>query len=575
MTKELMRLRDLLRQVNEAALRRKLPTGEREVDAEISKLRLRLSSGGGRGLQQNMVAEAVARFSADGRLASFRDAYLVSHGVLLTAEGGHPPVIEDLARFPLLLDGVSGYLDEPRRFRRCYQGLLHGYFGYDPEDAQRPAAGRQNWSRLQSFLGERVSFVLGDRQNPRWAECLQGHLNLFGTDPCGRYGDSLLAGQTAEVDELSQELRIADSSWFMRKLYLSQVRAILAKPDQQYLEQLPQLVGLLTDNAIILDEGLALTLDRHARTSPTPISPHLREMAARTWGNPWLPGNSTRWGRVGPEVRAMVTEWLKLEFIRDFFILLAENRNGDTRRLEYWERYVSAIGQIHFALGSQALLNPSRDYVAMRKRMEGLTIPLHDQVGSNNAFIMQIGSLVLVEFSGFSNACYGYETSKTLPFVLDGTPLTTPIDGPNSLKHARRALWLQHQDGIKGFETWEQRFEAALAEHGIHPQSGASMKSRRRAPNDRPTVQRAAAPTATTNAPQRPPTSPSSPTSAFFSLQTLREFARQEGLEVIDQRQKGGSLWVRADDSNPLISKTLRSWGFRYKDARKGWWLGA
>lgn len=240
--------------------------------------------------------------------------------------------------------------------------------------------------------------------------------------------------------------------------------------------------------AMTSELGLALALDRHAKLSSPPNSAPLRELAVQRWGNPWLPGNAMRWARVDLEARAMVTEWLKIEFVRDFFTLVAENHSGDARRLGFWERYVSAIDEIHFAVGTAAQGHSSRDYVAMRKPMDGLILPLQDPVGTNNAFIMRIDSLVVVEFSGFSNACYGYKATGALPFVLDCNPLTTPKDAPNSLKHSRRALWLQHQDGIKGFDTWEQRFEAELAEYGIFPKPGSRSDALPRASQSKTTT---------------------------------------------------------------------------------------
>ena len=55
------------------------------------------------------------------------------------------------------------------------------------------------------------------------------------------------------------------------------------------------------------------------------------------------------------------------------------------------------------ALGADARDNSSPDFKTLRKKMAGLVVPLQDNVRSNNAFIMRIGPLVIVEFSGYSN----------------------------------------------------------------------------------------------------------------------------------------------------------------------------
>lgn len=575
MSAALKLLRDLLGNTNSRLQSRNLEPDLRKLDNEIEKLKRYSSSGSSGRLRSDFVEEAVQRYYNEGRLASFRDAYLVSHGVLVIPENRHLALIEDLAQFPALLEGVDQYVSEPRRFRRCYQGLLRGYFGYDPEDKNRPPSGPQNWSRLRRYLDQRAGRVLGDQNNPRWAECLQEHRNLFTSDPCGRYGEDLLAGKSGVVDELRKEIGITDGTWFMRKLYLAQVRAILGKPDPQYLERLPRLVELITGNMLITDEGLALTLDRHAALSTPPISAPLRELAVQRWGSPWLPGNAMPWSRVQTKTRDIIADWLKLEFIREFFMLLAEDGQGDNRRLYFWQRYSSAIERIYFALGSNARKNSSQDYLAMRKRLDGLIIPLQNHDRSMNAFVMRIGPLVLVEFSVYSNACYGYEVSQALPFSLDGAEVTVKKSEPNSLKSDSRDLWLPHNDGIKGYATWEERFEAELAQYGIYPRSSSQAHSHSHL--DSASVRHGKtrsensgkASTATSlQARQEPDVA----YDLFFSLQKLADFAQEKGLAIDDLRRKGGALWVRCDDSKSDINRTLQDWRFQYKHG-KGWWL--
>src|SRR5699024_7491662 len=91
---------------------------------------------------------------------------------------------------------------------------------------------------------------------------------------------------------------------------------------------------------------------------------------------------------------------------------------------------------------------------------------LYGPMASNtagDAFVMIWGQLAVVEFSGYSNAVYGYDTRRGLPFVIEkGRPLRTTVDVKNSLKQSSKVLWLQHQDSIRGFDTWEDRFAAEL-----------------------------------------------------------------------------------------------------------------
>lgn len=566
------------------------------LDDHIARLERNLKRGASAYVPRNLQEEAVRRFWTTGSVETLREARLVSYGVSLPVGPERLRVIEDREQLTSLLSGVDRYLPAPKQYRRCYRGLLAGYFGYDPAANDTPDEGRENWRTLRSYLGTRASAVRDADRSPQWVEALQQHLNLFGESPCARYGLDLLAGHRAEVDELREVLGISDSSWFMRQLFLAQIQAAVPKADAEFLEVLSRLLGLLQDNALIRDEGLALLLDRVARMTPPPLLVPLRDAAVNWWGNPWLPSNAMRWGRVTPQARAMVAGWLKLEFIQAFFTLLAEEHTGDNRRLHFWARYVDAIDDIHFALGADALTNSTPDFQALRKKMTGLVVPLHDTVRTNNAFIMRMGSLFIVEFSGYSNACYGYEASSSLPFRVD-MPVVMPVDAKNSLKRSTRTLWLRHQDDVHGYARWEKRFEAELSRgYGIRPSGAAGAPATVRRPIQRPepASQRpapvAVGPLPTVGAPPAaPPTArplePSVETldtdivwqianwkSTTYSRKALSQFADRFGLQIEDLTINGGNLWVRTDDEDLGINDVLLNWGFQFKDARKGWW---
>lgn len=550
---------------------------ERSIDRHINRLDRHLQQGTGAFVPRNLQEEAVRRFWSIGRVDNLKDARLVSFGVALPVGSQRLRVIEDRERFQSLLRGVDGYRNSPRRFRRCYQGLLSGYFGYDPEAKETPQAGHDNWLHLRNYLGDRSGFVLDGERNPQWTETLQDHRNLFDADPCLRYGPALLAGDHAEVDHLREAMNVPDSSWFMRKLFLAQVLAAVERRDLQFLELLPNLLEMLRAHELIRDEGLALVLGRHVRLQPAPLVIPLRDAAVDWWGNPWLQSNAMRWGRVTPEARAMVSDWLKLEFIETFFTLLAEERTGDSRRLKFWGRYVHAIEDIHFALGRDARENASVDFRALRKKMTGLIVPLQDNVRSNNAFVMRIGRLVVVEFSGYSNACYGYDATQPLPFQFD-RPVVLPRDDRNSLKHSAHALWLAHQDGVHGYGTWEDRFEAELANgYGIRPKHlQAPTRSVASAPRPLPAAGGSRTPSAAHRTPDPGIATEKRILATWQSMPYRREnltrFAEQFGLEIEDLTPQNGNLWVRSDGTNLGINKVLTTWGFVFKNAQKGWW---
>ncbi len=578
------RLKSLLAASSEKPLARPWAV-ERTIDSHIHQLERHLREGAGAYVPRDLVEGAVSRFWTSKRVDNLKDARLVSFGVTLPVGPRRLRVIEDRERFPALLEGVDQFLPAPRQYRRCYQGLLSGYFAYDPEASDVPKAGLENWEALRGYLGKRSRRILEGERNPLWADSLQQHQTLLGDDPCLKYGASLLAGDRAAVDELREVMNISDSSWFMRKLYLAQVRAAVGKSDADFLSLLYRVLDLLQENELVRDEGLALVLNRFARLKPAPLAIPLRDAAVNWWGNPWLQSNSMRWGSVTAEARAMVSEWLKLEFIEAFFTLLAEERTGDSRRLGFWKRYVNAIEDIHFALGADARENRSADFQTLRKKMAGLVVPLQDNVRSNNAFIMRMGPLVVVEFSGYSNACYGYDVNKALPFRFD-MPVVLPRDVKNSLKHSSNELWLAHQDGVRGFETWEERFEAELAEgYNIKPRNAKQRPVELVRPAEPPSE--AVLPRRTVPPPRTVPPDRTEETdltwelvswkTSVYSRKSLTQFAQRFGLVIEDLTPPPlrGNLWVRTDDAHPGINEVLMRWKFEYKNARKGWfWRG-
>lgn len=590
-----------LLQRHSSAAQARLWTVEESLDGHIAKLQKRLRSQGSSTPPEALQETAVRRFWPSLRLGSFKEARLVSFGLSLPIGSQRLRVIEDEARFSALLTDVDKYLPNKSLYRHCYLGLFKGYFTYDPEAESTPSSGMENWNHLRLYLGKRAPQVLGGRSNPQWTETLQQHCALFTPSPCVKYGARLLTGDRSEIDELRNVLRIPDSAWFMRKLFLAQIEAAVAKDDPGFLKVLQRALDLIEENALIRDEGLALVLDRFAASSgATTVHASLRNAAVSNWGNPWLQLNAMRWGRVTFAARAMVTEWLKLEFIEDFFTLLAEDGTGDTRRLKFWKRYVHAMDDVHFALGQDALTSSAPDFVALRKKMAGLATPLQGTVRANNAFVMHMGPVVMVEFSGQGNACYGYEGKENLPFRYD-VPLVTSVNGRNSLKRSSRVLWMNHQDNVHGFGSWEERFENQLSALNVLPNSSRPNSSRPNAPavrrvipaqvqdrsrvipgrteNARTTVPfQRGVPAAVRVIPQRVATRSSAPLpydewlSCPYSRTALDAFVQQQGLVVEDLTWMNGNLWVRTDATDSHTNRILENWGFVFKSFAKGWW---
>ncbi len=510
-------------------------------------------------LAEDQQLEAVRRFWDSQEVKSFREAYLLSWSLSLPHRPHEACIIEDRSRLKRVLDGVDGWQSRPSAYRRCYQGLVKSYFTYDVRlDNVTPTA-RNNWRLLRDYLYERNP-VIRDRQlSPEWVETAIGNRQLFGETPCEPYVDALLCGDSGSIDHLCEQLGINKASWFLRDLVLAQVTGATQLSNDRFQELLPRLLALLAANEVLRDRGMIAVLDLYAQVPGMPLHQGLRDHSVAWWGNPWLHSNETRWGGVKLVARTMVADWLKLEFIETFFSKLAEDGLGDPRRMNFWKRYVKAIDHIEFALGATARLSKERDLVVLRKKMTGLLCML-DATGTNNAFIMRMGPLVAVEFSGMGNAFYGYDSRRSTPFNTKQL-LRLEVNGRNSLKHkGESVLWLRHQDGIHGWDKWENMFDATLRkEFGIEP-------------------------SATINAPNRVAVSPAvvRPSVSLgaelviaapneYSRPALNKFAHENGLTIADKTTSGGNLWVRTDKSDEVVTRVLTQWGFRNKIG-KGWW---
>ncbi|MBY4596398.1 EH signature domain-containing protein [Ottowia caeni] len=419
---------------------------------------------------KDLQIEAVQRFWASGSLESLRDARLVSFGLTVRPWGDSRCVIEDRKLFGAALDGVSAWRDSPRQFRKCYQGLARSYFDYDTARGAVPTAGRENWVTLRDYLRQNVSNIKVQSINPDWVDSALENQGLFTTTPCEAYGKEVLEGNTERVDRVRHLLGISDGSWFTRELIMAQLIQAARREDHIFPQLVSRLLGLIAHNDVLRDPGMQLILDKYSSIPQAPQHVGLKEQAVEWWGNPWLPSNQDRWGGVSQAARDMVSNWLKGEFIELFFTKLAQDGLSDTRRVRFWEKYIPSIGTMQFALGNHAMYSKEKDFVELREKLKGLLVGLDDVNASNNAFIMRIGDLLAVEFSGASNAFYGYSVTRTLPFDLSKPVKSAPVNGRNSLKNDAKVLYLRHQDGVHGYTYWEDRFKDELqANFGIKP----------------------------------------------------------------------------------------------------------
>ena len=529
------------------------------IDVVIAELQSRAKGATSPRFSEDHQLDAVRRFWHTQEVSSFRDTYLLSWGLCLPHRPDGECVLDNRPRLERVLAGADDWTKKPSAYRRCYQGLVRSYFSYAPAQSQDMDSRVNNWRLLRDYLLERNDCINDIRVAPDWVLTAIENKRVFTSEPYAPYVDALLWGDSSVVDALCEQLHIGKASWFLKRLVLAQVKRAVRMDDKDYLSLLPRLLNVLAENEVLRDTGLVSLLDRYVTIPAAPLHARLQELTVNWWGNPWLPSNETRWGGVIPEARAMVSDWLKAEIIETFFTKLAEDGSADPRRMQFWKRYVKSIDYMEFALGSSARNSTESDFVALRKKMHGLTCTL-DASGANNAFIMTMGNLVAVEFSGMGNALYGYDKRKGLPFDSKKL-LRLPTTAANSLKQkARSVLKESHKDGVGSWAKWEQNFETILQrDFGISPQKTIH----------RPRQPVRAIASAVPGAEIKNPSFVMA--SRPYSLDALKMFGKQMGFKIEDNSSLGGSLWARTDGENEDVTRVLTNWGFCHKPG-KGWW---
>ncbi|MGV3710393.1 MAG: EH signature domain-containing protein [Gemmatimonas sp.] len=541
----------------------------------MADLRRRVNTPTVGNVQKDAQQLLLQRFWRTQELTTFSDALKVSFGLAEQVMPHATSLLDDDSRYSRAVDEVVRIAENPRYFRRCYHGMMHSYFAYDPDGT---ANKRNNWENLREFLGGNASRLKTAAIDPMWVERLQSHPELFSEDPCSILGRRDLDGESAYIDELRNLLLVPSSSWFTRALYFGRLQAGCALDDDGFREIIPTLLESTDNTKAYYDAGLGMILNRYATRSDVPLHEDLRRRAVDRWGNPWLVdrgGNSMRWGHVNDQAREIVGDWLKLEFIESFFTLLAEDGLSDPRRMNFWKHYVHAIDSIRFVLGDQAHYSTNRDLSALRRKANGLTRRLADGLQSNNAFVMQLGSVTVVEFSGSGNATYFYKTER-LPFD-DLLPLRSTIRGANTLKSESHELKLRHQDGIHGFNSWESMFAYNLTYHfGVL--SPAEQSRNRTAHQTRSNMNSSSASRGGARSSARVTQESQQTTRTLeywlaqrFRTDLLETFCERYKLRITDKRGHGGNLWIDDAEVPSEVARVLQHWGFTYK-IHRGWW---
>lgn len=561
---------------------------------------------------EDQLVTALRRFARELTPASFSDFKYVCYGttVPLGPEGWR--LIDRRMLFEAVLTQTKQRSGQAKQFRRCYQGLLSSYFGFE-RNLESPSDADARWLTLRNYLADQLVPVrdasLKRGAMPEWLNTLQEHKNLLTSDPCSRYAAGLVRDDHSELKQACTGLGISANSWVWHEALMSYVKLVCQSADVTFKRRMEAVLDLINGRASLrlpprlAAQATALLVTRYAQCAAHAEHAVLRDTCVEHIGNPWL--RRTAWDALvnHEPARLMVNSWLKQRLIKDFFELLAADGAADLRRLHYWLKWEPDITDMWFVLGSNAQDNRSPEFKEVRSRMAGRDRRLQDPNPLNNAFVMRIGPLLVIEFGLTGNACFVFAASD---FKAD---LNRPVLKTNyELKQYGSLAKLTHQ------RAWEGKFDYELKKlRQSVPWSKGQLREfdteqvmaapRERvppppvrttalegpavaAPVVAPTPVAAPFPAAAPAPVARPapvaatPTALPSRRSSAKSKISEEEFGQlqilcaRSGVEWMDNRPKGGALWVMLADRSdlPHVAAVLDLYRFKFKEGT-GFWL--
>lgn len=468
------------------------------------------------------------------------------------------------SRFENLIERYEIQAKNGELWRLTWYGLLASYFSFDPCKAIENERG--GWVKLRDML--RRTWPDIDRESgagivPDWIKVMRRESQVLTDTAADKYSADYLDGHTEGITQLVEGLGIPQTSWFWHMLVLGAVRTCCEfKDDAEFKARIPRLLKLLSTRPAFRDEALELILARYHRCSSTEVHTQLCDFVVHkdVWRNPKLKaaGMATAWNRVLEPVWRMVLGWVNEANLKLFFELLAGRSGSDEGRLEFWSHYLDQITWTRLIFGSETmdLARSNQEIRSLLAQEEGTyaMLTLNKDV---DAFMLQIGDYIAVEFSKKPNACYVYR-SKQLPFDSNARRYT---GGTGDLKrgfHDGAEIQIKHVPG------WEQTAEEKLKAIGIYPDKHAEKRKPKLVglPPLRSRV------TATTAAGLD-----RSPKNAKFSIDNLRKLVSNYlEAHINDYRSNGGRLWVEDHQQHAALATALKRWSFRWSNSRKAWY---
>jgi EH_Signature domain len=471
--------------------------------------------------------------------------------------------------------------------RLTWYGLLTSYFKFDPAAASQSEL--KGWQFLRSFLQHTWPLIERDSASgpaPDWVRILKEDPDILGDKAANRYALEYLKGDSAPVHRLAADLGIPESSWYWQELVLAAVRKATSAADDHFKAHIPRLLTLIQERPVYRDEALIAILTRCWECRDKPTHEILREFVTRkeVWRNPKLKaaGIATSWNRVRDEVWRMALQWVNEANLRDFFQILAARNHADEGRLAFWSKYMNQIRWARLIFGG-ATMSLARRNRAIRELIAGEDGAYARISGARDldAFMMEIGDYIIVEFSITGNAAYIYRSDDLKFDRYAGYYEGTSADLKYGYVTGAKAHRILHH------APWEADATSQLKNIGIYPDSAGHHPRQPAAPHiARPATPQAAivenrpATQTTVQRPARGRSGPylaNAPGGASFEMDRFVDLVHEfDGACVNDARKvdgSGGRLWVENPRQVFQLEKLLKELGFEWAASRGAYYF--
>lgn len=477
------------------------------------------------------------------------------------------------SKFEGLLDKYEVEVKTGELWRLTWHGLLTSYFSFNPVEAN--AMANSGWLHLRGFLERtwpQMSRQSGNDAIPDWVTVLRGDAAVLTKNSVDKYASQYLNGNTEQVDRLKTDLGIPQSSWFWHQLVLSAVRSATKLGDLDFLRSIPRLIELIRERPAFRDEAIEAVLIRYHDCANAKPHEELREFVVHkdVWRNPKLKasGIAPAWNRVPDEVWRMVMAWVTERALKDFFDILAARNSSDAGRLAFWSKYLQQITWTRLVFGSETMAlqysNKAVKELIARERGDYAELLANKK---SDAFMMQIGNFIAVEFSVTSNAAYVYDIKK-LRFDRNAKHYN---GGADDLKYGRstgEGLRILHRPG------WEEKTTHQLKALGIYPDAKSSSRS-----TDTRAGIAVSGPSSISHSAQAktrwaPEFNQKVGDTAKFSMDKLHHLVDAfKGAQIRDERGRlGGRLWVDDANQSRFLSEDLEKLDFWWSNSKEAWY---